>query len=76
MATNPGLDARLLVRTDNAVFGRQRPKTRIQIKDHFRFGDELRVAGEDPVLKTPRLQVGGVQDPPDGGPADRSPSIS
>ena len=79
MASDAGLDARLLVRTDDVILATQRltfPGAIVQIEDPSRFLGESRIAREDPVLITPRLDRVSVENSPDragtDGSADRS----
>ncbi len=73
VASNPGLDARLLIRADDIVPAAQPaalPGAGVQIQDATRLLGELRVAREDPVLIPPWLDCVGIQDAPDGAGAD------
>ena len=73
-----GLDARLLIRTDDVVpatkwFALPRPS--VQVQDAFSFFGELRVAWEDPVLVPPGFDRIRVENSPDGAGTDRSAQV-
>src|SRR5262245_20344275 len=73
MAADAGLDARLLLRADDAVLGREGlslPEAGVQVKDDASLLGEPRVPGEDPVFVLPRLERGRMQDPPHGAATD------
>ena len=79
MAADTGLDACLLVRTDDVVLAAQRlvlPGTVIQVQDSSCFLGEARIAGEDPVLIPPRLDRVGVENSPDRAGTDGSADSS
>ena len=64
MAADAGLDACLLVRTDDVVLATQWlafPGTIVQIENPSRFLGEPRISREDPVLVTPRLDRVGIE---------------
>ena len=73
VATESRLNARLLVGTDHVIPQPQTltlPPARVQIQDAPGFLGEVRVAWEDPVFVTPRLDGVLVEDACDGPGAD------
>src|SRR5262249_9919391 len=73
VASNAGLNAGLLIRTDDVVPAAQAaalPEAGIQVQDATRFLGELRVAREDPVLIAPRFDCVAIQDAPDSAGTD------
>src|SRR5262249_42159939 len=73
VATNTGLNAGLLVGTEDVVYraqGLAAPEARIQVQDRTGFLGELGVAGENPALIPPGLEGVGMQDAPDRTAAD------
>src|SRR4051794_16737638 len=74
MTADAGPDTRLLVGAEEAVFRVEAfgsPQPRIQVEHASRFGGELRIAREDPVLVPPGLDGIAVEDPPDRAATDR-----
>jgi hypothetical protein len=74
MATDPGLDARLLVGADDAILGTEGlspPSTGVKVEDHAGLLGEVRVAGEEPVLVPPGLDRVTVEDTPESATTDR-----
>ena len=75
MAADAGLDACLLVRTDDVVLATQWfafPGTIVRIEDPCRFLGEPRISRKDPVLVTPRLDRVGIENSPDRAGTDDS----
>src|SRR5262249_34533508 len=73
VAADAGLNAGLLVGTDDVVFrtqGLAAPQARIQVQDRAGFLGELRGAWENPVLVLAGLEGVGMQGAPDRAAAD------
>jgi hypothetical protein len=78
MTSDAGLDACLLIRTDDVVPATERlalPRASVKIQATFGFFRELRVAREDPVLVSPGFDCVRVEDSPDSAGTDRSAQV-
>jgi hypothetical protein len=74
VAADAGLDARLLLGTEDAVLGIQGvafPGARIQVENRSGLFGKVRIPWKDPVLVPPGLDGIGCAYPPDGAPTDR-----
>src|SRR5258708_3736679 len=74
MGGDAGLNGCLLVRADDVIVGAKgfiAPKPRIKIEDDLGLLGKMRVAREDPVLVSPRFQIGFMEDAPHRAAADR-----
>jgi hypothetical protein len=78
MTPDAGLDARLLIRTDDVVPATEwfaLPRASVQVQDTFSLFGEHRVARKDPVLVPPGFDCVRVEDSPDGAGTDRSAQV-
>ena len=73
VTADPGLDARLLVGTDDELVAPERaavPLAGVEVEDACRLGPEVGVTGEDPAAVGPRLDRVLVEPAPDRRVAD------
>src|SRR5262249_50998098 len=74
MRTNACLDAGLLIRADDVIVRAERfalIKTSIKVENDLGFLGKMRIARKDPIIETPRFQIGLMQATPHRGGADR-----